>query len=166
MTRADWCVTGSPVEEDAAPHGPRHAVVVGSSRSAAVATAWWVAVAAAGLSACGSGAEASSAFCKSVDSLDSAVTQIAADPLAKNTMPAVQASLDKIDSAVQTLSENVDSEFATEVDAVTADTETLDQSVAAASTSPTPSSVNAAREAMRSLTASMDELAKSTSSSC
>lgn len=94
------------------------------------------------------------------------MTQIAQDPLAKNTMPAVQASLDKIDSGVQTLTENVDSEFATEVDAVKADTETLDQSVATASTSPTPSNVNAAREAMRSLTASMNELAKSTSSSC
>ena len=50
------------------------------------------------------------------------MTQIAQDPLAKNTMPAVQASLDKIDSGVQTLTENVDSEFATEVDAVKADT--------------------------------------------
>ncbi len=118
------------------------------------------------LVACGSGGDPPSAFCKSVDSLNSAVTQINQDPLAKSTLPAVEASLSQIDSAVKNLSENADSNFATEVDAVEAGAEELDKSVATATENPSPDTVNAVRVSMRSFTTSVDDLSQSSSSSC
>jgi len=125
-----------------------------------------VVIAATGLVACGSGGDTPSDFCKSVASLDSAVTQINQDPLAKSTLPAVNESLKEIDSAVKNLSESADPDFSTEVDAVEAGAEELDKSVTAATENPTPDTVNAVRVSMRALTASVGDLSKSASDSC
>jgi hypothetical protein len=125
-----------------------------------------VVIAATGLGGCGSGGDAPSDFCKSISELGAAVTKINQDPATKSTMPAVQASLKQIDSAVQNLAQSASPEFATEVDAVEADTKELDKSVAAATQSTGPATVEAVRESMRAVTTSTNDLSKGTSQSC
>lgn len=118
------------------------------------------------LVSCGSGDKAPSDFCKSVASLDSAVTQINQSPLTKSTVAAVQDSLDQIDAAAKNLADTSGSQAESEVKAVEADVTALDASVSAAVKKPTPHNVNAARTSMRSLTTSVNDLSNATSSSC
>lgn len=121
--------------------------------------------AAAVLVGCGSSGQPSD-FCKAVDSLDAAVTQINQTSLTKSTVSAVQASVSTIDKAVTNVSTTVEAEFANEVDSVKAATARLDTSVATAVDSPTPDHLATARAAMKELTGAVDDLAQSTSSSC
>ncbi len=118
------------------------------------------------LVSCGSGDKAPSDFCKSVASLDSAVSQINQSSLTKSTVGAVQDSLRRIDAAAKNLTDTAESQFSSEVAAVEAGVTALDASVMAAVDQPTPSNVNAARTAMRTFTTSVNSLSKATSSSC
>ena len=115
---------------------------------------------------CGAGGDAPSDFCKSVDSLDSAVTQINQTSLSKSTISAVETSLAAVDKAVANLSSTVESEFADEAKAVEAATTDLDETVAAAVDNPVPANLDAARTSMSDLTAAVDDLDQATSSSC
>jgi hypothetical protein len=115
---------------------------------------------------CGSGGGQPSDFCKSVDSLDSAVTQINQSSLSKSTISAVETSLATVDKAVANLSSTVESEFADEAKAVEAATTDLDETVAAAVDNPVPANMDAARTSMSDLTAAVDDLDQATSSSC
>jgi hypothetical protein len=118
------------------------------------------------LVSCGSGEAAPSDFCKSVAALDSAVSTINQSPLTKNTVAAVQDSLDQIDAAAKNLTDTAGSKYPSEVKAVEAGVTALDASVAAAVDKPTPHNVNAARTSMSTLTTSVDSLSTATSSSC
>jgi hypothetical protein len=122
--------------------------------------------AAALAAACGSGGGQPSDFCKSVDALDSAVTQINQTSLSKSTISAVETSLAAVDKAVANLSSTTESEFADETKAVEAATSDLDQTVAAAVDKPVPANLDAARTSMSELTAAVDDLDQATSSSC
>ena len=124
------------------------------------------ALAAPGLVSCSSGGAQPSDFCKSVAALDSAVSTINETPITRSTVSAVQASVDQIDVAVRNLSATAESEFASEVDAVKAGAAELDASVATAVERPAPQTFDAARDSMRAFTTSVNDLAKSTSSSC
>jgi hypothetical protein len=115
---------------------------------------------------CGSGGEAPSSFCKSVDALDATVTQINQSSLTKSTIEAVEASLAAAGTAVTNLSDTVESEFADEADAVEAAMTDLDQTVTAAVDQPSPGNLDAARESMSELTTAVDDLSSSTSDSC
>src|SRR5512141_1264 len=125
-----------------------------------------VVLAGTGLAACGSGGDQPSDFCKSVAALDSVVTTINENPITRSTVPAVKASLNQIDAAAKNLAEAAQSQFASEVDAVKAGAADLDKTVAAAVEHQSPATVNAVRVSMRTFTTSVDDLAKSTSSSC
>jgi hypothetical protein len=122
--------------------------------------------AAALLVGCSSGGSQPSDFCKSVDALDAAVTQINQTSLSKSTISAVQTSLATVDKAVKNVSQTVESEFADEVNAVEAATARLDTSVAAAVDQPGPANLDTARTSMSDLTAAVDDLDQSTSDSC
>jgi hypothetical protein len=115
---------------------------------------------------CGSGGDAPSAFCKSVDALDATVAQINESSLTKSTIAAVEASLAAADAAVQNLTETVESEFSAEADAVEAAMTELDQTVSAAADRSTPANMDAARQSMSELTVAVDDLTDSTSDSC
>lgn len=115
---------------------------------------------------CGSGSEAPSDFCKSVDALAAAMQQINQTSLSKNSIDAVETSLATVDKAVANLSSTAESDFASEVSAVEAATAELDKSVAAAVDSPVPANVTAARNSMSDLTTAVDDLDKATSDSC
>jgi hypothetical protein len=123
-------------------------------------------VVAPALVSCGSGEKAPSDFCKSVASLDSAVTQINQSPLTKSTVAAVQDSLDAIDAAAKNLTDTAGAKFPSEVAAVEAGVTALDASVKAAVDRPTPHNVNAARTSMQALTTGVNDLSEATSSSC
>ncbi len=137
-----------------------------NSRTRARALTLCVVIAAPGLASCGSGGAQPSDFCKSVAALDSAVSTINESPVTRSTVPAVQASVDQINSAVKNLSTTAQSQFAAEVDAVKTGAAELDTSVAAAVEQQTPQTVNAVRVSMRAFTTSVNDLSKSTSSSC
>ena len=119
-----------------------------------------------GLAACGSGGDQPSDFCKSVAALDSVVNTINESPVTRSTVPAVQASMNQIDSAAKNLSQTAQSQFASEVNAVKAGAAELDKTVAAAIEHQSPATVNAVRVSMKTFTTSVSDLAKSTSSSC
>jgi hypothetical protein len=118
------------------------------------------------LASCSAGDAAPSDFCKSVASLDSAVSQINQSSLSKSSMGAVQDSLRRIDAAAKNLTDTAGSQFSSEVAAVEAGVTALDATVTAAVDQPTPSNVNAARTSMRTFTTSVDSLSNATSSSC
>lgn len=124
-----------------------------------------IAFAAAFVAGCSSGSQPSD-FCKSVDALDSAVTQINQTSLSKSTIAAVETSLATVDKAVANLSSTTESEFANEAKAVEAAAKDLDQTVAAAVDKPDPANLDAARTSMSELTTAVDELDQSTSTSC
>lgn len=115
---------------------------------------------------CGSGGEAPSDFCKSVDALDAAVTQINQTSLSKSSIEAVETSLATVDVAVANLSSTMESEFAAEVDAVEAATASLDKTVAAAVDQPVPANLTAARASMSELTTAVDDLDQAANSGC
>jgi hypothetical protein len=121
---------------------------------------------AAVLAGCSSSGSQPSDFCKSVDALDSAVTQINQTSLSKSTVDAVETSLATLDKAVANLSDTVESEFTDEVAAVEAASGKLDKTVAAAVDQPSPANMTAARTSMSDLTAAVDDLDQATSSSC
>jgi methyl-accepting chemotaxis protein len=125
-----------------------------------------VVIAATGPAACSSGGAQPSDFCKSVAALDSAVSTINENPVTRSTVPAVKTSLNQIDAATKNLSETAESQFASEVDAVKAGAADLDKTVAAAIERQSPANVNAVRVSMRAFTTSVDDLSKSTSSTC
>lgn len=114
----------------------------------------------------GSGENQPSDFCKSVDALDAAVTQINQTSLSKSTISAVETSLATVDTAVKNLSSTVEPEFAEEVTAVETATRELDKTVAAAVDQPVPANMDAARTSMSELTTAVDDLAQGTSESC
>ena len=120
----------------------------------------------ASLVGCGSGGGQPSDFCKSVDALDAAVTQINQSSLSKSTISAVETSLATVDAAVKNVSQTVESEFADEVNAVEAAATRLDTAVAAAVDQPAPANMDAARTSMNALTTAVDELDQSASDSC
>lgn len=115
---------------------------------------------------CSSGGGQPSDFCKSVDSLDAAVTQINQNYLSKSTIPAVEKSLATLGTAVTNLSKTAESQFADEVDAVKAAAAKLDKTVTAAVDQPLPANMAAARSSMSELTTAVNNLAESTSQSC
>ena len=115
---------------------------------------------------CGSGGDAPSDFCKSVDALAAAVKQINQTSLSKNSIEAVETSMAAIDAAVANVSSTVESEFSTEVSAVEAAAAELDKDVAAAVDSPVPANMTAARTSMSDLTTAVNDLDKATSDSC
>jgi len=123
-------------------------------------------VAAAVLVGCGSGGSQPTDFCKSVASLDAAVSQINQSYLSKSTVPAVETSMATVSAAVKNLSSTAGSEFADEVHAVETAATALDKTVAAAVDKPVPDNMAAARSSMRDLTTAVDNLSKSTSQSC
>lgn len=125
-----------------------------------------VVLAVTGLAACSSAGDQPSDFCKSVAALDSVVKTINENPVTRATVPAVEASLHQIDSAAKNLAATAESQFASEVDAVKAGAAELDKTVAAAVEHQSPANVDAVRVSMRTFTTSVDDLAKSTSSSC
>ena len=115
---------------------------------------------------CGSGGDPPTAFCKAVDALSATVAQINSSSLTKATIEAVEASLAAADTAVQNLTETVESEFAEEADAVEAAMTELDQTVSSAVDQPSPANMDAARQSMSELTTAVDDLADSTSDGC
>jgi hypothetical protein len=115
---------------------------------------------------CSSGGSQPSDFCKSVASLDAAVTQINQSYLTKSTVSAVETSMDTLGTTVKNLSETAESEFADEVKAVEAAATSLDKTVAAAVDRPVPANMNAARTSMSDLTSAVKNLSESTSQSC
>ena len=115
---------------------------------------------------CGSGGDSPTAFCKAVDALSATVTQINESSLTKSTISAVEASLAAADTAVQNLSDTVESEFADEAAAVESAMAELDQTVTAAVDQPSPGNMDAARESMSELTTAVDDLSDNTSESC
>ena len=117
------------------------------------------------LVACKSGG-ASTDFCQAVDSLASTVQTINQSSEAKSSVKAIKASQQEVDKGAQTLKDNADSEFSSEVQAVENATAQLDNAIAAAGQSPTPANVNEVRVTFRNLTASVNDLSKATSSSC
>jgi hypothetical protein len=126
----------------------------------------WATGAAALLVGCSAGGTQPSDFCKSVASLDAAVTQINQNYLSKSTVSAVETSLATLDTTVKNLKETAESEFADEVKAVEAAATSLDKSVAAAVDRPVPANMEAARTSMRDLTSTVKDLSESTSESC
>ena len=117
------------------------------------------------LAACGSSGQPSS-FCKAVDSLDAAVTQIDQTSLSKSTIAAVQASVSTIDKAVAKVSSTVLPEFASDVDAVKAAAVSLDTAVSIAVGSPTAGHLASTRAAMQELSGAVHDLAQGTSFGC
>lgn len=115
---------------------------------------------------CGSGGGQPSDFCKSVDSLTAAVSQINQNYLSKATVSAVETSLATVSAAVKNVSMTAESEFTDEVDAVKAAATSLDKTVAAAVDQPVPANMAAARTSMSELTTAVNDLSKSTSESC
>ena len=126
----------------------------------------WATGAAALLVGCSAGGTQPSDFCKSVASLDAAVTQINQNYLSKSTVSAVETSLATLDTTVKNLKETAESEFADEVKAVEAAATSLDKSVAAAVDRPVPANMEAARTSMRDLTSTEKDLSQSTSETC
>ena len=126
----------------------------------------WATGAAALLVGCSAGGTQPSDFCKSVASLDAAVTQINQNYLSKSTVSAVETSMATLDTTVKNLKETAESEFADEVKAVEAAATSLDKSVAAAVDRPVPANMEAARTSMRDLTSTVKDLSESTSESC
>ena len=126
----------------------------------------WATGAAALLVGCSAGGTQPSDFCKSVASLDAAVTQINQNYLSKSTVSAVETSLATLDTTVKNLKETAESEFADEVKAVEAAATSLDKSVAAAVDRLVPANMEAARTSMRDLTSTVKDLSESTSESC
>ena len=122
--------------------------------------------AAAVLVGCSSGGTQPSDFCKSVDSLTAAVSQINQSYLSKATISAVETSLATVSAAVKNVSKTAESEFTDEVDAVKAAATDLDKTVAAAVDQPVPANMAAARTSMSDLTTAVNDLSKSTSESC
>ena len=122
--------------------------------------------AAAVLVGCGSGGAQPSDFCKSVDSLAAAVSQINQSYLSKATISAVETSLATVSAAVKNVSKTAESEFTDEVDAVKAAATDLDKTVAAAVDQPVPANMAAARTSMSELTTAVNDLSKSTSETC
>lgn len=122
--------------------------------------------AAAVLVGCSSGTAQPSDFCKSVDSLTAAVSQINQNYLSKATVSAVETSLATVSAAVKNVSMTAESEFTDEVDAVKAAATSLDKTVAAAVDQPVPANMAAARTSMSELTTAVNDLSKSTSESC
>jgi hypothetical protein len=114
---------------------------------------------------CGGG-EAPSDFCKSVDALAAAVKQINQTSLSKNTVEAVETSMATLDKAVTNVSNTVESEFSSEVNAVESAATQLGDSVSAAVDSPDPANMSAARTSMSDLTAAVNDLDKAASDSC
>lgn len=115
---------------------------------------------------CSSGGGQPSDFCKSVDSLTAAVSQINQNYLSKATVSAVETSLATVSAAVKNVSMTAESEFTDEVDAVKAAATSLDKTVAAAVDQPVPANMAAARTSMSELTTAVNDLSKSTSESC
>ena len=115
---------------------------------------------------CGAGDSEPSGFCKSVGSLDGAVTEITHSPVTEATLPAVKTSLGAIDTAVTNLSSSVEAEFADEVDAVEAAASELETALTAAVDKPSPANLDAARTSMRELTDATNNLSRATSDSC
>jgi hypothetical protein len=115
---------------------------------------------------CQAGGAQPSDFCKSVDSLDAAVTQINQNYLSKSTVAAVETSLATVGAAVKNLSKTVESQFADEVHAVEAAAAQLDKTVSAAVDRPVPANMSAARTSMSELTTAVNNLSQSTSQSC
>ena len=128
--------------------------------------AMWATGAAALLVGCSAGGTQPSDFCKSVASLDAAVTQINQNYLSKSTVSAVETSMATLDTTVKNLRETAESEFADEVKAVEAAATSLDKSVAAAVDRPVPANMEAARTSMRDLTSTVKDLSQSTSETC
>jgi hypothetical protein len=128
--------------------------------------AMWATGAAALLVGCTAGGTQPSDFCKSVASLDAAVTQINQNYLSKSTVSAVETSMATLDTTVKNLKETAESEFADEVKAVEAAATSLDKSVAAAVDRPVPANMEAARTSMRDLTSTVKDLSQSTSETC
>ena len=126
----------------------------------------WATGAAALLVGCSAGGTQPSDFCKSVASLDAAVTQINQNYLSKSTVSAVDTSRATRDTTVKTLMETAVSECADEVTAVEAAATSLDKSVAAAVDRPVPANMEAARTSMRDLTSTVKDLSQSTSETC
>ena len=115
---------------------------------------------------CQAGGAQPSDFCKSVDSLAAAVSQINQSYLSKATISAVETSLATVSAAVKNVSMTAESEFTDEVDAVKAAATGLDKTVAAAVDQPVPANMAAARTSMSELTTAVNDLSKSTSESC
>ena len=122
--------------------------------------------AAALLVGCSSAGSQPSDFCKSVATLDSAVSQINQSYLTKSTVAAVQSSMATLGAAVKNLSQTAETEFSDEVKAVEDAATSLDDNVSTAADQPTPANVDAARTSMRDLTSAVKDLAKSTSETC
>jgi len=115
---------------------------------------------------CQAGGAQPSDFCKSVATLDAAVTQINQNYVSKSTIPAVETSLASVDAAVKNLSKTVESQFADEVHAVEAAAAQLDKTVTAAVDRQVPANMAAARTSMSDLTTAVKNLSDSTSQSC
>jgi hypothetical protein len=125
-----------------------------------------VVAAASGLAACKSGGAQPSDFCKSLSSLNSTVSTINENPIAKSTVPAVKKSMTEINSSVKNLSDTASSDFSSEVKAVQSGAATLDKTVTAAVNHKTPATVSAARASMKSFTTDVKNLSDAATSSC
>ncbi len=136
--------------------------LLGSTRVAVVC----LVLASGGLVGCTSGGAQPSDFCKSLATINSTVSQINTDPMTKDTVPAVKASMGQIDQAAANLSSTAPSEFSSEVDAVTSATKQLDSSVDAVVKKQSPANKTAARADLKSLTNATKDLTDKASSTC
>ncbi len=134
--------------------------------SALVAVACCTVLAAGGLTSCSSEDAAPSDFCKSVDATDATLTQITSTPITKSGLPTLKTQLSQLDEAVQNLSANSVPEFSDEVDAVEKAAVPLKADVQAAVASPSNDAYRAVQASLSTFEAAVNDLAKSSSSSC
>jgi hypothetical protein len=141
------------------------------TRRASIAAAMVVSVAVGvgGLTSCssddGAGADPPSDFCKNVDSLSSSVAVINGTPVSQATLPDLTTALKQAGSTVESLSGQPASGFGPEVHAVE---ESADAFRASLTDAATASSGDYAQvqETKAAFSSAVQDLAKSTSSSC
>jgi predicted negative regulator of RcsB-dependent stress response len=118
------------------------------------------------LSACREGADPPSEFCKSLASLNSALSTIDETPVTKATLPTVQAALTQLDAAVNSLGDAANKEFATQIDAVEATGDKLKTTLKETVAAPSASGYRAVQADRTAFSDSVDDLSKSATSSC
>ena len=123
-------------------------------------------LAAGGLTSCSQGDAAPADFCKSVDATDATLTQITSTPITKSGLPTLKTQLKQLDEGVQNLSANSVPEFSDEVDAVEKAAVPLKADVQAAVAAPSKDAYRAVQASLSTFEAAVDDLAKSSSSSC
>jgi hypothetical protein len=118
------------------------------------------------LTACRAGDNPPSDFCKNVASLTSGLSTIDETPVSKATLPTLQSALKQVDAAVTALGDEANSEFATQIDAVEATGEKLKTSLQKTVAAPSIPGYRTVQADRAAFSASVDDLSKSSTSSC